>query len=160
VSLYYLRNIHWLHAGVPDIVGVDKHDRTFLVAAGADVAEHGGRRYAVQLHLFPEYLEQFAATLRAAATLTRRGANEDLTQLAHAQILCRGQEKSRGGAQPGRFANLPYGQTALEAGHRQAGLGALLDAAGRARLLRPLGDCFGDGGGDPLVEDRGDDVVL
>ena len=42
-----------------------------------------------------EHLEQFAAPLRAAASLARRGANEDLAQLPHAQILCRSQEKSR-----------------------------------------------------------------
>src|SRR5215217_1707683 len=48
----------------------------------------------------------------------------------------------------------------LEAGRRQAGLGALLDAPGHARLLGPVGDRFCDGRGNPLVEDRGDDVVL
>src|SRR5215211_2232217 len=50
--------------------------------------------------------------------------------------------------------------TALEARHRQAGLRALLDASCRAGLLGLVGDRFGDGGGDPLVEDGRDDVVL
>src|SRR5918998_6020170 len=48
----------------------------------------------------------------------------------------------------------------LEARHHQAGLSALLDAPGSARRLGTLGDRFCDGGGDPFVEDRGDDVVL
>src|SRR5918997_4364287 len=39
-------------------------------------------------------------------------------------------------------------------------LGALLDAAGHAGLLCGLGDRFGHGRGDALVEDGGDDVVL
>src|SRR5215207_1604430 len=58
--------------------------------------------------------------------------------------------------QPGEVQTL----CPLEAGRRQAGLGPLLDAPGRARLLGPVGDRFCDSGGDPLVEDRGDDVVL
>src|SRR5215211_3494076 len=48
----------------------------------------------------------------------------------------------------------------LEAGRRQASLGALLDAPGHARLFGPVGDRFCNGRGDPLVEDRGDDVIL
>ena len=65
------------------------------MAAGAGIAEHGGRRDAVTLDLGPERLEQLAASLRAAASLTWRSANEDLAHFAHAQILCREQEKSR-----------------------------------------------------------------
>src|SRR5215211_6243779 len=49
---------------------------------------------------------------------------------------------------------------ALEARYRQAGLSALLNASCHTGLLGPIGDRFRDGGGDPLVEDRGDDVVL
>src|SRR5215218_6061356 len=48
----------------------------------------------------------------------------------------------------------------LEARGGKPRLCALLDAAGRACFLGPLGDRFGDGGGDPLVEDGGDNVVL
>ena len=65
------------------------------MAAGAGVAEHNGRWDAVQLHLVPESREQFAAALRAASSLAWRGANEDLAQLPHTQILCRDHQKSR-----------------------------------------------------------------
>src|ERR671910_3092091 len=95
VTFHYFGHVLGCDAGIPDVVGVDEDDGTYFVAAGADVAEHGGRRYVAQLHLFPEQLEQFAAPLRTAAFLARCGANEDLAQLAHAQILCRSQEKSR-----------------------------------------------------------------
>ena len=87
VALYYSGHVIGCYAGIPDVVGVDEDDGTFLVAAGADVAENGGRCYAAQLHLFAERLEQFASPLRAAASLARSGANEDLAQLAHIQIL-------------------------------------------------------------------------
>jgi len=95
MALHYFAHVPRCYAGIPDVVRVDEDDGTFLVTAGACVTEHGGRRYAAQLHLLPELLEQFAAPLRPAAPLTRRGANEDLAQLPHAQILCRSQEKSR-----------------------------------------------------------------
>src|SRR5215203_2139025 len=49
---------------------------------------------------------------------------------------------------------------ALKARYRQAGLSTLLNASCHAGLLGPVGDRFRDGGGDPLVEDGGDDVVL
>ncbi len=65
------------------------------MAAGANVAEHGRRRYATQFHLVSESREQFATPLRAAASLTWCGANEDLAHLPHTQILCRNQKKSR-----------------------------------------------------------------
>ena len=41
VALHYSGHVLGCYAGVPDVVRVDEHDRTFLVAAGADVAEHG-----------------------------------------------------------------------------------------------------------------------
>src|SRR5215210_1703965 len=56
----------------------------------------------------------------------------------------------------GRFAS----RSAIEARYRQAGLRTFLDAPGRTGLLGPLRHRFRHGGGDPLVEDRGDDVVL
>jgi hypothetical protein len=95
VALHYSGHVLGCYAGIPDVVWVDEDDGTFLVTAGACVTKHGGRRYAAQLHLFLKHVEQFAASLRAAASFTRRGANEDLTQLPHAQILCRSQEKSK-----------------------------------------------------------------
>src|SRR5215210_957953 len=95
MALHYSGHVLGCYADIPDVVRVDEDDGTFLVTAGACVTDHGGRRYATQLHLFLEHLEQFAASLRAAAPLTRRGANEDLAQLPHAQILCRSQKKSR-----------------------------------------------------------------
>src|SRR5215210_1910654 len=107
MTLHYSGHVLGCYTGVPDVVGVDEDDRPFLVAAGAGVAEHGGWRYAEHLNLVSEHLEEFAATLRAAATLARRGAHEDLAHLAHTQILCRKQEKSRRVEQPGRFANRP-----------------------------------------------------
>src|SRR5215211_9056144 len=81
VALHYSGHVLGYYAGVPDVVRVDEDDGTFLVTAGACVTEHGGWRYTAQFHLFLEHLEQFAASLRAAAPLTRRGANEDLAQL-------------------------------------------------------------------------------
>src|SRR5215204_1508208 len=95
VSLYYFGHVFRLHAGIPNVVRVDEDDRTFLVATGACVAEHGGRREAAPLYLVPEHREQFAAALGAAASVTRCGAHEDLAQLRHAQILCGVPKKSR-----------------------------------------------------------------
>src|SRR5215218_428823 len=51
-------------------------------------------------------------------------------------------------------------ETASEARCGKPRLGALLDAAGHPTLFGPLGDRFGDGGGDAFVENGGDDVVL
>src|SRR5215208_1294620 len=95
VALHYAGHVLGCYAGIPDVVRVAEDDGTLLVTAGACVTEHGGRRYAAQLHLFLEQRAQFAAPLGATASLTRRGANEDLAKLPHAQILCRSQEKSR-----------------------------------------------------------------
>src|SRR5215210_7555051 len=95
VPLHYFGHIFTRYPRVPDIVRVDEDDWTFLVPAGADVAKYGCRWHAAQLHLVLESLEKFAAPLGAAASLTRRGADEDLAELPHTQILCRNQEKSR-----------------------------------------------------------------
>jgi hypothetical protein len=97
MALHYFWHVLGCYAGIPDVIRVDEDDGTFLVTAGAGISEDGGRRYAAQFYLFLEHLEQFAAPLRAAASLARRGANEDLAQRPHAQILCRSQEKSRRG---------------------------------------------------------------
>jgi hypothetical protein len=94
MTLHYLRHVFWFDPCVPHVVGVDKHDRTLLVAAGAGVAEHGGRGYAAPVHLFPESVEQLAATFGAAAPLAWCGAHEDLAQSPHAQILFRSLDKS------------------------------------------------------------------
>jgi hypothetical protein len=84
VTFHYFGHVPGCYTGIPDVVRVDEDDGTFLVTTGADVTEHGGLRYAAQLHLFLEHVEQFAAPLRAAASLARGGANEDLAQLPHA----------------------------------------------------------------------------
>ena len=97
VPLHYSRHILTRYARVPDIVRVDEDNGTFLVPAGADVAKYGCRWHAAQLHLIFESRKKFATPLRAAASLTRRGADEDLAELPHVQILCRNQEKSKRG---------------------------------------------------------------
>ena len=89
-----LGHVFQRYAGIPDVVGIDKDDRALLVAAGAGVAEHGGRGYAAPVHLFPERVEQLAATFGAAAPLAWCGAHEDLAQSPHAQILFRSLDKS------------------------------------------------------------------
>ena len=82
---------------IPDVVGIDKDDGALLVAAGAGVAEHGGGRYAAPVHHFPESVEQLATAFGAAAPLAWCGANEDLTESPHAQILFRSRDKSNEG---------------------------------------------------------------
>jgi hypothetical protein len=83
-----LRNVSWLNAGVPDIVREDEDDRALLVAAGTDVTEYGRWRKAQARDLLAELLQEFAATLGAAPTLSRRGADKDLSKYSHAHILC------------------------------------------------------------------------
>ena len=78
------RHVFGRHAGVPDVVRVDEDHRPFVVAARAGVAQHRGRRQPAPLDLSAEGLEELAAALRAAASLARRGANEDLSELCHA----------------------------------------------------------------------------
>ena len=87
MSLDYLRHVLGSNAGVPDVVGVDEDDRALVVAAGAGVAQHGGRREAAPLGLSPERLEELSAAFRAAASRPRRGANENLSELRHGLIL-------------------------------------------------------------------------
>jgi len=57
VTLHYSGHVLGCNVGVPDVVGVDEDDRTFLVATGASIAEYGGRRDAVALDLVLEHLE-------------------------------------------------------------------------------------------------------
>ena len=95
VPVHYSRYIFTRYARVPDIVGIDEHDRPILVPTGANVSKYGCRWHASQLHLVFESRKKFAPTLRAAAPLTRRGTDEDLAELPHTQILCRNREKSR-----------------------------------------------------------------
>jgi hypothetical protein len=94
VPIYYLANVLRLYTRVPNVVGVDKDDGSFFVAAGTGVAEHGCRRYAAPVYLFPESFEQFGPALRTAAPFTRSGAHEDLAESTHTLILLRGLDKS------------------------------------------------------------------
>jgi hypothetical protein len=52
-----LGHVFQRHARIPDVVWIDKNDGAFLVAAGAGVAEHGGRGYAAPVHFLPESVE-------------------------------------------------------------------------------------------------------
>ena len=82
-------------AGVPDIVGVDEDHRPFVVAAGTGVAQHDVRREPAPLDFSPERLDERCPALWAAASLTGRGAHEDLSEPRHGSILCRAGDKSR-----------------------------------------------------------------
>ena len=77
----------WGDVGVPNVVREDEDDRAFVVAARAGVAQHRGRRDIQPLDLLSEALQEFAAALRAAAALPRRGAHEDLPQTRHGHML-------------------------------------------------------------------------
>ena len=79
VPLDDLRHLLGSNARVPDVVRVDKDYRTFMVAAGAGIAQYGGGREPAPLDLSPEHLEEFGSALRAAAPLSWRGAHEDLS---------------------------------------------------------------------------------
>ncbi len=92
-----LRNVFGLHAGVPDVVRKNEDDRALLVAAGADAAEYGRRRKAQAGDLLAELLQELAATLGSAPTLSRRGADKDLSKHSHANILCRAWLLSKAG---------------------------------------------------------------
>jgi hypothetical protein len=110
MSLHYLRHVFRLHARIPDIVWIDKDDRTFLVATGAGIAEHGGRRYATPVHLLFEGFEKFTTALGAAASFAGSGAHEDLAKFTHIEILCLGRDKSSEGIrlQASGVANRSY----------------------------------------------------
>jgi hypothetical protein len=84
MTLDYLRHVFEPYSRIPEIVWIDKDDGALLVAAGAGVAEYGGGRYAAPVHLFPESVEQLAATSGAAAPLAWCGAHEDLAEPPHA----------------------------------------------------------------------------
>ncbi len=79
VPLDDLRYVLRANVRVPDVVRVDKDDRTLVVAAAAGIAQHGGGREPAPLDLRPEHLEEFGSALRAAAPLSWRGAHEDLS---------------------------------------------------------------------------------
>ena len=85
----YHRHVFERHPSVPDVVRVDEDDRPLMVTSGADIAQHDGRGEPAPLNLRPEHLEELGAALRAAASLPRRGAHVDLSQLRHGFILCR-----------------------------------------------------------------------
>ena len=79
VPLDDLRYVLRANVRVPDVVRVNKDDRTLVVAAGASIAQHGGGQEPAPLDLLPEHLEEFGPALRAAAPLPWRGAHEDLS---------------------------------------------------------------------------------
>ena len=77
VPIDYLRHILQSNAGVPDVVGVDEDDRAIVVASGAGVAQHHGRRESMPLDLGPERPKEITAAFAAAAPLPRRSAHEN-----------------------------------------------------------------------------------
>jgi hypothetical protein len=87
MTFHYFRHVIELNSRIPYVVGIDKHDRTLFVAAGAGVAEHGGRPEAPPVHLIFERFEEFSATPGTAASFPRRSAHEDLAEPIHVQIL-------------------------------------------------------------------------
>ena len=96
VPLDYLRHVIGRYAGVPDVVGEDEYDRSFVMAAGAGVAEDGRGGVAPTLDLRLEGFEERAAAFRAAAPLAARGADEYFDGVLHKPILCRTGLLSRG----------------------------------------------------------------
>lgn len=75
----YLRHVIEGNFRVPNVVGIDKDDRPFVMPPGASVPEHSSRRKTITFNLFPEPLKQFTAALFTAATFSGGGANKDLT---------------------------------------------------------------------------------
>jgi len=78
VPLDYPRHVPGSDLRVPDVVGIDEDDRALVVATGAGVAQHGGRREPAPLELRPERLEELSATFATTALFSRGGAHEDL----------------------------------------------------------------------------------
>ena len=87
VPLDDVRYVLGSDARVPDVVWVDEDDRPFMVAAGAGVAQHGGRREPAPLDLPLERRKEFSAALGTAAALPRCGAHKNLSELLHDPIL-------------------------------------------------------------------------
>jgi hypothetical protein len=87
MTFHYPRHIPGLDSRIPYVVGIDKHDRALFVAAGAGVAEHGGRPEAPPVHLIFKRFEEFSATPGTATSFSRCGAHEDLAEPIHVQIL-------------------------------------------------------------------------
>ena len=87
MAFHYLRHVFGLDSRVPNVVGIDKHDRALFVAAGAGVAEHGGWPKASPVHLIFEGFEEFTAAPGAAASFAGRGAHKDLAEPVHIKIL-------------------------------------------------------------------------
>jgi hypothetical protein len=87
--LDYLRYVFGGYTGVPDVVGKHEDDRPLLVATSASVAQNGRRRQSQADYLFPEPLKEFATAFGPTPTLSRRGADEDLSRYFHPYILCR-----------------------------------------------------------------------
>jgi hypothetical protein len=83
VSLHDGWHVLRRNAVVPDVVRVDEYDRPLVVAAGAGVAQHRGRREPAPLDLGAEDLEELDAAPGAAAPLPRRSAHEDLSKVCH-----------------------------------------------------------------------------
>ncbi len=75
------------YASIPDVVREDEDYRAFIVAAGADVPEHVRWRKPEFDHLIAKSFEELTAPLSSASPFPQRGADEDLSKTAHADIL-------------------------------------------------------------------------
>jgi hypothetical protein len=87
VTLDDIRYVLRSNARVPDVVRIDEYDWSFMVAAGAGIAQHGGRREPTPLDLHLERLEEFSAALGTAAALPWSCAHKNLSELRHGLIL-------------------------------------------------------------------------
>jgi hypothetical protein len=75
------------YAGIPDVIWEDEDYRALIVTAGADVPEHGRWRKPEFDHLVAKSFEELTAPLGSAPPFPRSGADEDLSKIAHADIL-------------------------------------------------------------------------
>ena len=87
MTFHYLRHVIELNSRIPYVVGIYKHDRTLFVAAGAGIAEHGGRPEAPPVHLIFERFEEFSANPCNAESFSRRIEHEDLAEPILFQFL-------------------------------------------------------------------------
>jgi hypothetical protein len=121
MTLDYLRHVFEPYSRIPEVVWIDKDDGALLVATCTGVTEHCRGGNTALLHLFPEGFEKLTAAPSAAASFAGGGAHEDLAELTHAQILCRGRDKSNLGIRfqrlqvllmqaPLTFGVAPYGE--------------------------------------------------